>query len=232
MSNWALIVAAGKSERFGDPLPKQFHEIAGRPLLSWTIEKFELASSIDKIAVVVAADYQLETSQKIIDPFGFNKVAKIVSGGLSRQESVSKGLEALPESTRVVAIHDGVRALVSPDDIDKVVKLALAEKAAMLALPATDTVKKVKNHSVVETLDRSQIWLAQTPQAFEYQLILEAHRKFAENPKGTIVTDDASLVEALGVGVKVVKSSSMNLKVTTTADLKYVEIVLGAKEHV
>ena len=232
MSNWAIIVAAGKSERFGDPLPKQFHEIAGRPLLSWTIEKFELASLIDKIVVVVAADYQLETSQKIIDPFGFNKVVKVVSGGDSRQESVSKGLEALPESVKVVAIHDGVRALVSPEDIDKVVKLALAEKAAILAVPATDTLKKVKNHSVAETLDRSQIWLAQTPQTFEYKLILEAHRKFADNPKGTIVTDDASLVEALGVGVKVVESSSMNLKVTTAADMKYVEIVLGAKEHV
>ena len=232
MSNWALIVAAGKSERFDDPLPKQFQEVAGRPLLSWTIEKFELASLIDKIMVVVAADYQLETTRNIIDPFGFQKVAKVVGGGQSRQESVLKGLEALPESTRVVAIHDGVRALVSPDDIDKVVKLALTEKAAMLALPATDTVKKVKNHSIVETIDRKQIWLAQTPQAFEYQLILDAHRKFAKNPKGTSATDDASLVEALGVEVKVVEPSSLNLKVTTAADLKYVEIVLGAKEHV
>jgi len=232
MSNWALIVAAGKSERFGDPLPKQFREVAGRPLLSWTIEKFECASSIDKIAVVVAADYQLETRQKIVDPYGFQKTVKVVSGGQSRQESVLKGLEALPESTKVVAIHDGVRALVSPDDIDKVVNLALAEKAAMLALPVTDTLKKVKDHSIVETLDRSQIWLAQTPQAFEYELILEAHRKFAENPKGTIATDDASLVEALGVGVKVVEPSSINLKVTTAADLKYVGIVLRAKEHV
>ena len=231
MSNWALIVAAGKSERFDDPLPKQFHEVAGRPLLSWTIEKFELASLIDKIAVVVAADYQLETSEKIIDPYSFGKVVKVVGGGESRRESVLIGLEALPESTKVVAIHDGVRALVAPDDIDKVVNLALAEKAAMLALPATDTVKKVKSHSIVETLDRSQIWLAQTPQAFVYELILDAHRKFAENLKGTNATDDASLVEALGVEVKVVESSSMNLKVTTAADLKYAEIVLGAREH-
>jgi len=232
MSNWALIVAAGKSKRFGDPLPKQFHEVAGRPLLSWTIEKFELASSIAKIAVVVAADYQLETTQKIIDPFGFHKVVKVISGGESRQESVLKGLETLPESTNVVAIHDGVRALISPDDIDKVVKLASTEKAAMLALPATDTLKKVKNHSIVETLDRRQIWLAQTPQVFEYELILNAYRKFAKYPKGTIATDDASLVEALGVAVKVVEPSSMNFKVTTAADLKYVQIVLGAKEHV
>lgn len=232
MSNWAIIVAAGKSERFDDPLPKQFHEVAGRPLLSWTIEKFERASSIDKIAVVVSADYQLETTEKIIDPFGFHKAVKVVGGGESRQESVLKGLEALPVSTIVVAIHDGVRALVTADDIDKVVNLAAAEKAAMLALPATDTLKKVKNHSIVETLDRKQIWLAQTPQAFEFELILEAHRKFADNPKGINATDDASLVEALGVAVKVVEASSMNLKVTTATDLKYVGIVLGAKEHV
>lgn len=232
MSNWAIIVAAGKSERFGDPLPKQFHEVAGRPLLSWAIEKFEIASSIAKIVVVVAADYRLETTRKIIDPFGFNKVVKVVSGGDSRQQSVLKGLEALPESVKVVAIHDGVRALVSPEDIDKVVKLALAEKAAMLAVPATDTLKKVKNHSVIETLDRSQIWLAQTPQAFEYQLILKAHLKFADNPKGTIVTDDASLVEALGIKVKVVKPSSLNLKITTAEDMNYAETVLGAKENV
>ena len=232
MSNWALIVAAGKSERFDGPLPKQFHEVAGRPLLSWTIEKFELASLIDKIALVVAADYQLETSEKIIDPYSFEKVVKVVGGGESRQESVLKGLEALPESTKVVAIHDGVRALVAPDDIDKVVNMALAEKAAMLALPATDTLKKVKSHSIVETLDRNEIWLAQTPQAFEYELILDAHRRFALNPKGTIATDDAGLVEALGIKVKVVEPSSINLKVTTAADLKYVGIVLGAKGHV
>ena len=232
MSNWALIVAAGKSERFGDRLPKQFHEVAGRPLLSWTIEKFELASLIDKIAVVVAADYQLETSEKIIDPYSFGKVVKVVGGGESRRESVLIGLEALPESTKVVAIHDGVRALVAPDDIDKVVSLALAEKAAMLALPATDTLKKVKNYSIVETLDRSQIWLAQTPQAFEYELILKAHRKFADNPKGTIVTDDASLVEALGIKVKVVKPSSLNLKITTAEDMNYAETLLRSKENV
>ncbi len=201
--------------------------------MSWTIEKFELASSIDEIAVVVAADYQHEATTNIIDPYGFQKVVKVLDGGQSRRESVLKGLEALPKTTKVVAIHDGVRALVSPDDIDKVVNFASTERAAMLALPATDTLKKVKNNSIVETINRDHIWLAQTPQAFEYKLICQAHSKFDRNNSSqAIATDDASLVEALGVGVRVVEPSSINLKVTTAEDLKYVEIVLGAKEHV
>jgi 2-C-methyl-D-erythritol 4-phosphate cytidylyltransferase len=226
MSNWALIVAAGKSERFGDPLPKQFHSVADRPLLSWTIEKFEIASTIDQIAVVVAEDYQLHTTQSVIDPFDFHKVVKIVSGGDSRRESVLKGLEALPESTKLVAIHDGVRALVASEDIDKVVSLASSDKAAILAVPATDTVKKVDAGCITKTLDRNQIWLAQTPQAFEYKLIYEAYRKDTadSNP-----TDDASLVEKLGVAVKVVEPTSFNLKVTNVADLQYVESVLGVR---
>lgn len=232
VSNWSIIVAAGKSERFGDALPKQFQKICGKPLLSWTIEKLEQASSIDKIVVVVAEEYQLLTTQSVVDPCRFHKVAKVVSGGDTRQESVYNGLKALPESAGLVAIHDGVRPLVNSEDIDKVVHLAEENSAAILAVPVSDTVKKVKGARIETTLNREEIWLAQTPQVFEYNLIFEAHRKLAEGKPGSKApTDDAGLVEQMGVKVTIVEPSSLNLKVTTPDDLSYVESVLQGVTH-
>jgi 2-C-methyl-D-erythritol 4-phosphate cytidylyltransferase len=228
VKTYALIVAAGQSQRFGGLIPKQFKEICGRPLLAWTVSRFQQAASIEKIVVVVAEEHLLYATQKIIDPYGFDKVQKIVIGGQTRRESVLNGLRSLPLSTQVVAIHDGARPLVTSADIDKVVEVASRERAAMLAVPALDTVKRVREGFILGTLDRDSLYLAQTPQVFQYDLIMEAHKEVAE---GAVVTDDASLVEARGFKVRVVEPSRPNLKVTTQDDFYIVESLLRREEN-
>ena len=228
MKTIALIVAGGSSQRFGGDIPKQFRMMAGMPVLSWSISKFERAESIDQIVVVVAEEYLLYTTEKIIDPYDFKKVIKVVIGGKTRQESVYNGLEALPLSTAFVAIHDGARPLVLPDDINRVVKTAQNEKAALLGVKAVDTVKRVRGDFVISTLDRDSLYMAQTPQVFQYDLIREAHRKAVEQSDGEVViTDDASLLEQGGFKVKMVEALAPNFKITTGDDFKLAEIILG-----
>lgn len=229
MKTIALIVAAGNSVRFGGPVPKQFQEVAGRPLLAWTISRFEAASLIDEIVLVVADEQLIYTSEKIIDPYKFSKVTKIVPGGRSRQESVLNGLERLPLSTKLVAIHDGARALVAPGDIDAVVKVAAIDQAALLATPVADTVKRATDSFVMATIDRSDLFLAQTPQVFGYDLILKAHREAAEN--GLVVTDDAGLIEKGGFKVRIVEPKELNIKVTSREDLLIVETILSRGDN-
>ena len=223
MKTYALIVAAGRAVRFGGAVPKQFREVGGRPLLSWTVSRFEKASSIDGIVVVVSDEHLLFTSQKVIDPYSFTKVQKIVVGGETRQESVLRGLKSLPISTKLVAIHDGARPLTRPSDIDRVVQTAKSERAAMLAIPATDTVKRVRDGYILGTLERDSLYLAQTPQVFDYDLILEAHKSASA---GLSVSDDAALIESLGFKVRVVEPTGPNLKVTTVEDLAIVEALV------
>lgn len=215
----ALIVAAGSSNRFGGDVPKQFRKIAEKPVLSWTIEKFEKSSSISDIVIVVAEEYLLYTSENVIDPYDFQKVSKIVPGGETRQESVLKGLESLPFSTSFVAIHDGARMLVSPADINKVVETAKIEKAAILAEKTADTIKRVAGDYIITTLDRNNLYQAQTPQVFQYDLIIKAHREYADADNKENITDDASLLEKKGFKVKIVEPSSPNFKITTNDDL-------------
>ncbi len=229
MSRAALIVAAGSSTRFGGEIPKQFREVCGRPLLSWTISRFEESAFIDNIAVVVSEEYLLYTSEEVIDPFGFAKVSKIVIGGESRQESVLKGLEALPLSTDFVAIHDGARPVISLTDIERVMKAAQSDRAAIIAQPMSDTVKRVEQGFIIATLDRSRLYQAQTPQAFQYDLILQAHRDAAAaaRDESTSATDDADLIERRGFKVKIIEPGSSNIKVTSQNDLLVVESLIS-----
>ncbi len=226
MSVWAVIVAAGSSTRLGGSVPKQFRDIAGRPLLSWTIQRFEDAERIDNIVVVVAEEHLLYTNEHVINPYGFNKVTKIVPGGAERDESVLNGLNALPISCRFVAIHDGARPLVRPEDVDTVVDVAMKERAAILACPITDTVKRVHERFIFATLDRRVLYAAQTPQVFQYDLIMEAHHKVHEQAEKIGMTDDAQLIEALGFKVKVVEPGGYNMKVTTRDDFALVSMLL------
>ena len=226
----AVIVAGGSSQRFGGEVPKQFIEVNGRPLLSWTIGRFEASSVIDQIVVVVAEEYLLFVSERVVDPFGFAKVSKILIGGATRPQSVLNGLEALPLATDFVAIHDGARPLVTPKDIDRVVKTAVDERAAILAVPATDTVKRVAGDYILSTQDRNALYLAQTPQVFQYDLIINAHREAASTGGTGWITDDASVIERAGFKVKVVEPSAPNLKVTSRDDLAVVDALLR-REH-
>lgn len=227
MKTIALIVAGGKSTRFGGDVPKQFRRAAGHPLLSWTISRFQKATSIEQIVVVVPEEYLIYTTQNIIDPYKFSKVVKIIAGGETRSESVFNGLKALPLSTNFVAIHDGARPLVTCVDIDRVVNEAIKERAAIIAVRATDTVKRVQSGYIITTLQRDLLYLAQTPQVFQYDLIIEAHKYLAENAAASAtVTDDASLIEERGFKVRVVEPTSPNFKVTTAADLHLAESLL------
>ena len=224
MKTAAIIVAAGRSERCGGPVPKQFREVAGRPVLAWTIQRFEVAASIDSILLVVAEDQLLYTSEKVVDPFGYTKVTKIVAGGSSRQESVLKGLARLPVSTELVAIHDGARPLTNPADIDAVVAMAERDGAALLATKVTDTVKRARDSYVLSTLDRNELFLAQTPQVFAYDMIIEAHRRAAD--EGCEVTDDTALVEKAGFKVRLVEAQYLNQKITTQEDFMAISMLL------
>lgn len=210
-------------------MPKQFREAAGRPLLAWTISRFQAAERIERIIVVVPEEFLLHTSERVVDPYGFDKVIKIVIGGAERQESVRRGLEALPISTKFAAIHDGARPLTRPQDIDLTVEAAARDRAAILAGPVTDTVKRVEGSFVIATLDRRRLYGAQTPQVFQYDLIMEAHR---DTVKGeTAYTDDASMVEARGFKVKVVEPTGPNFKVTTQDDLVLAGLILEREKR-
>lgn len=223
MKTIALIVAAGKGIRLGGEVPKQFRKINDRPLLSWTIDPFENADTIDEVVLMVAEDFLLYAVERVVKPYDFGKLRRVVAGGATRRETVFRGLKALPISTGMVVIHDGARPLVSVDDINNVVSTARAEKAAILARPMLDTVKRVESDYIIATIDRSRLYRAETPQAFQYDLIMSAHEKtdIAEE-----VTDDASLMEALGFKVKIVRASGPNTKVTTNDDLNMVRMML------
>jgi 2-C-methyl-D-erythritol 4-phosphate cytidylyltransferase len=223
MKTVAVIVAAGKGERFGSDVPKQFRKIIGRPLLAWTLTRFEKAASIDEIALVVAEEYMLYVNEKIANEYRFSKLTRIIKGGTTRRESVYNGLKSLPISTGCVAIHDGARPLVGGDDIDRVVETAHKDRAAILARPISETVKRVESDFIISTLDRTKLYLAETPQVFQYDLILSAHEKTALSVNAT---DDAYLVESLGFKVKTVIPRRSNVKVTTEEDLKVAETLL------
>jgi len=230
MKTVALIVAGGKSLRFGGEVPKQFRTVCGRPMLAWTIDSFEKAASIDEIVIVAAEEYLQYTTERVIDPYGFSKVRKVVSGGRVRRESVLNGLNALPTTTELVAIHDGARPLISPEDIDNVVAVAAKEKAAIIAAKATDTIKRVRDTFIINTLDRDVLYLAQTPQVVAYDLILRVHKEFDQQGGGDNITDDASMVEKSGGKVKAVEPSSPNFKITTAEDLILAEAILKGRK--
>jgi len=226
MKTVALVVAAGKGLRLGGQVPKQFRNVLDKPILAWTVGKFQRAEKIDEIALVVAEEFLLYANENIVNRHHLNKVSRIITGGDTRQESVRKGLLALPVSTGFVAIHDGARPLVHPDDIDRVTEKAHRERAAILARPIAETIKRVDNEFVLTTLDRSRLFLAETPQVFQYDLIMTAHQK-AED--GEAVTDDSCLVEKLGFKVRTVIPRAVNHKITTEDDLELVRILLEAE---
>lgn len=228
MKTYAVIVAGGKAARFGGDIPKQFLPLGKKPVLSWTVSKFQQAEAIDKIVIVVAEEYLLHTAQKIIDPYHFSKVDKIVIGGESRRESVLNGLEALPISCDYVAIHDAARPMVEIDDINRVIKAAIDNRAAILASKTSDTLKRVKDDYIIATIDRQNMYQAQTPQVFQFDLILQAHRNYEADKDGEI-TDDASLIEKNGFKVKIVEASRPNFKITTADDLRTAKLLMEDK---
>lgn len=215
----AIIVAAGRGLRMGG-VDKLFVSLGGRPLLAYTLAPFQACPRVGRIVLVLAAENQ-ERGRQLVAEYGFQKVSAICSGGPRRQDSVRLGLSALGE-TEWVLVHDGARLLLSVELIEQVLAAAHQTGAALPALPLVDTVKEADKHgSVLRTLDRSGLWAAQTPQAFRYDLLRRAHDQITAD-----ATDDAALVEALGITVSLVPGSPLNIKVTTAEDLRLVEAIL------
>jgi 2-C-methyl-D-erythritol 4-phosphate cytidylyltransferase len=217
----ALITAAGKGRRMNSETPKQYLPLDGKPILVRTMEIFEACAAVDEIYVIVPADQMDRVEKEIIEKYQFRKVLKVVRGGKMRQQSVWNGLKAIRSDCSVVIVHDGVRPFVTPKLIEKGIKVALETGAAVVAVPAKDTIKRAVKGKVVETLPREEIWLAQTPQSFQYTLLMRAYQK--ANQEEVIGTDDASLVEQLGHPVTLIEGDYANIKITTLEDLAFAE---------
>jgi len=229
MRTVALVLAAGRGERLGHALPKGLVPLAGRPLLLYALAALEAVDEVDRLIPVVPADALDRFEQALRAARGLHKLAPAVVGGRERQDSVRAGLAALPAGVELVAVHDAARPCVRPEAVRRVIEAARATGAAILAVPVRDTIKRVVAGRVVETPPRAECWAAQTPQVFRVEILREALAK-AET-EGTLGTDDAQLVEALGVPVCVVPGDADNLKITSPEDLVWAESLLskGAK---
>jgi len=228
----ALLVGAGRGERYraslpaapDRELPKALVRLGGRPLLVRAAEALAAAPEIERVVPVVSAALLPELLRLAPGLASVPKLAPAVAGGEERQDSVRAGLAALPASVHLVAVHDAARPLVRPEDVGRVVRAAEQWGAAVLAAPATDTWKRVRDGRIVETPVRSECFAAQTPQVFRVDWLREALAKAeAEGVRGT---DDAALVERLGVAVHIVPGPATNLKITTAADLAMAEALL------
>ncbi|MEN8140396.1 MAG: 2-C-methyl-D-erythritol 4-phosphate cytidylyltransferase [Thermodesulfobacteriota bacterium] len=217
MSTFAVIPASGSGRRMGQDRPKQYLELAGVPILIHTLRGVAASKAIDSMIVVVPADH-LAASRELIARFQVAKVAAVVAGGKLRQDSVAAGLAALPDQCDLVAVHDGARPLVAPELIDACVAAAKDHGAAMAALPVSDTLKEVGGGGRIKgTVDRSHLYQAQTPQVVAPALLRRAMEQAAE--RGFVGTDEASLLEPLGVEMVVVEGAATNIKVTRPGDL-------------
>ncbi len=224
MSVAALIVAAGQGTRFGAKIPKQFFPLGGKPILFHSIEIFQNMAEFDEIYLVLPRD-QVAGFHKRYDLKKYPKLVGFGPGHARRQDSVFAGLSVMPPTTDLVAIHDAVRPFAPPEAIAEAIERAREMGAAILAAPAVDTPKLCReNGRIVRTLERSQVWLAQTPQVFRYSLIRRAYEQVIAD--SAEVTDDAAAVERLDHPVEVVAATRPNPKITHPEDLEFAEWLL------
>jgi 2-C-methyl-D-erythritol 4-phosphate cytidylyltransferase len=222
-----LIACAGSGRRMGAERNKLLLEVAGRPVLAWTMEAALACGDIRWIGIV-GQPIDQAAIKSLVAAVNPDRPVVWIQGGDTRQESVSNGLAALPPEASSVLIHDGARCLVDPDLISRCAQAVAAGAAVIAAAPVTDTIKRVDGDGVIQdTPDRSQLWGAQTPQGFPVQQLRDAHaRAVAE---GWSVTDDASLFERLGWAVQVIEASPSNIKITTPFDLTVAAAVLAGR---
>ena len=212
----------------GGAIPKQFLALGGEPLVVHSLRVLQHSPMIDEIILAVPQadlDYCLND---LAVRFGFSKITRVVAGGKERQDSVRHALEHVPIETDVVVVHDAVRPFLTVAMVANVVEAARRVGGAIVALPMRDTVKQVgSNHYIERTVDRAPLWLAQTPQAFRRDRLLDAHRK--AHAKGLHATDDAFLFEWAGHPVVVVEGSGENIKVTRPEDMVIGEAILASR---
>ncbi|HYH85087.1 MAG TPA: 2-C-methyl-D-erythritol 4-phosphate cytidylyltransferase [Pyrinomonadaceae bacterium] len=226
--NVAIVVAAGRGSRAGGVQAKQFREISGIPIIIHTLSRFERCSTIEE-TVVVLPESALGEFTSVASTHGLRKPARAVAGGETRAESVWRGLQTLDETAvGVVAVHDGVRPFVTPDEIDLVVREAETSGAAILAAPSVETIKEAEGGIVLRTLDRKKLWQAQTPQCFRYDLLRRAYEHALAD--GLDATDDSALVERLGAHVRIIEGGAHNIKITTPQDFALAELIVQSSK--
>ena len=215
----AVIVAAGRSTRMGG-VDKTFAPLLGIPLIAHTLDRFEMSPVITEV-VLVLAEESVERGRGLVARRDYRKVVRVCAGGERRQDSVRHGLLALTPCD-IVMVHDGARACLDAAMLERGARVAAEHGSAVAGMPAKDTIKRVAPDLVIEeTPDRSQLWQAQTPQVFAYDVLLEAHHTCDGD-----FTDDAAMVEALGRPVRMFEGSYENIKVTTAGDLIVAEALL------
>lgn len=229
---FALIPAAGMGKRMGASINKQYLRLADLPILAHTLSVFEQSPDITGVCLVIPSDEISYCREQVVEAGGFKKVIDIIPGGRERQNSVMNGLNALKRLMApddVVLIHDGVRPFVTHRMLQESIAVAREFDGALVAVPAKDTIKTVRDGIVITTPERETIWQAQTPQTFRFSIIYQAHRDAEET--GFHGTDDASLVERRNGTVRIVPGDYRNIKITTPEDLILAEALLSASRQ-
>ncbi len=222
-----LIAAAGSGRRMGAACNKLLLPLAGRSVVAWTLDAAISAELIDWIGII-GQPVDRTSIMELVK--GVGKPVEWIDGGDTRQDSVQKGLAALPSGAEYVLIHDGARCLIEPELFNRCAKAVVAGDAVIAAVPVTDTIKLVDERGLITaTPKRDELWAAQTPQGFSVSQLRKGHEQALVN--GWVVTDDASLYERIGWPVKVLESSPSNIKVTTPFDLTIAESVLRLREE-
>jgi len=213
-----LMPAAGEGRRLALDVPKALAEIAGRPMVCRALEAFASLAGLVEVVILVPEGAR-QTFVSALSTAKLERVVpRVVVGGVTRQDSVRLGLEALRSAPEVVCIHDAARPLATRDIVSAVITAAISNGAATAAARPVDSVRQDHDHGDTRAIDRSSVWLVQTPQAFSFPLLLDAHRRATADRVSA--TDDASLVERLcGARIAVVRNDEPNLKITTAADL-------------
>ncbi len=224
--NIAIIPAGGIGSRMGLAMPKQYCELGGVAILVHTLRAFEACVDIDGVVVVVPAAH-LQATRELVADSGLTKVIEVVAGGRLRQDSVARGLAAVPAATEFVAVHDGARPLVTPELISRCLAAARDQGAAMAALAVKDTIKDVAGSGVIRaTVDRSSLWQAQTPQVMRAETL---RRAMAAVGADFVGTDEAAFLEAIGEKMVVVEGSERNIKITRPEDLQIATALLAGQ---
>ena len=228
MKTVAIIPSGGTGKRLGSSVAKQYLLLDGVPVLARTLKIFQQAKVIDEIILVVPEDDLISVRKQLVDKYDLIKVTAIVAGGKERQDSVRNGLSDITDRCDVVIIHDGVRPLITEEMISKVVAAAKSYGASSMGVKVKDTVKQTTGSDMIAaTLLRNNLWLTQTPQAFTFDILQKAYAAAVSDK--FYGTDDASLVERIGVKVKMIAGSYENIKITTPDDLIIAEAFIKNK---
>ncbi len=225
MSTTAILLAAGSGVRMGAGMPKALLPLAGRPMLMWSVDALAASDVVDEVVLVVPRGHLRET-QMALGRAGSG--ARVVSGGASRAESVTRGLGTVPDDVERVVVHDAARPLLTPALVRSVIEALQGFDGAIAAAPVSDTLKRQGDDlAIAETVDRTGLWAAQTPQVFWTEVLRRAVARAQAAGSLALATDCASLVEAAGGTVRLVPAAAQNLKVTTPTDLERAEWLLG-----